>query len=276
MPAHRDAFWRFEKSGWERVAERYETSWHDLTCRFVEPLLAAAGIGPGARLLDVACGLGDLCAEAARRGALPLGVDFSGAMTRLARRRHPHLRFRQGDAAQLPLADAAFDAVTMGFGVPHLAAPEAAFAEARRVLRPGGRFAFSVWAKPEDNPGIRIIAGAVEAHADLAVDLPEGPSFVRFADAAECRRCLAAAGFAPASIAFTTHQVLWRVPTAGFLFETERDAGVRTAALLAKQTPERLAAIRAAVEAGVRRYADGDAFALPMVAHVVAAAVPAG
>lgn len=275
MHAHRDAFREFEKNGWERVAERYEASWHHLTGLFVEPLLAAAGVGMGTRLLDVACGLGDLCAAAAVRGAIAQGVDFSRAMVGCARRRHPDLRFREGDAERLPFAGALFDAVTMGFGVPHLAAPEAAFAETRRVLRPGGRFAFSVWAKPEDNPGTRIITDAVEAHADLAVDLPEGPSFVHFADATECRRCLAAAGFEPTSVAFTTHPVLWRVPTAGFLFEAERHGGVRTAALLARQTPERLAAIRAAIEEGVRRHVDGDAFALPMTAHIVAAAAPA-
>lgn len=69
-----------------------------------------------------------------------------------------------------------------------------------------------------------------------------------------------------------TVNVLWRVPTTELLFEAELDAGVRTAAVLRAQPPERLAAIRAAIVEGVRSYADGEAFALPIVARVISAA----
>jgi len=63
--------------------------------------------------------------------------------------------------------------------------------------------------------------------------------------------------------------VEWHFPIASYFFQAERDAGVRTAGLLARQSPERLDAIRIAVEKGVRRYARGSEILLPMAARVV-------
>jgi hypothetical protein len=63
----------------------------------------------------------------------------------------------------------------------------------------------------------------------------------------------------------------WRVPTAELLFEAELRAGVRTGSVLRAQPPERLEAIRAAMVEGVRRYADGEELALPIVAHLISA-----
>jgi len=68
---------------------------------------------------------------------------------------------------------------------------------------------------------------------------------------------------------FQTRCVEWNVPTPRYLFEAERDAGVRTAGLLARQTSDRLDAIMRAIEDGVRHYAKADRFAIPMAAHVI-------
>jgi len=73
------------------------------------------------------------------------------------------------------------------------------------------------------------------------------------------------------SFNFETHLVEWDVPTPRYLFEAERDAGVRTAGLLARQASDRLEEIMRAIEAGVRRYTKGDRFAIPMAAHIVVA-----
>src|SRR5207247_2111000 len=75
----------------------------------------------GVRLLDVACGPGFITAAAAARGADPIGLDFSPAMIALARRLHPSIAFRDGDAEALPFDDRSFDAVVMNFGLLHLA-----------------------------------------------------------------------------------------------------------------------------------------------------------
>jgi SAM-dependent methyltransferase len=217
----------------------------------------------------VACGPGYISEAAAARGAEPVGLDVAAAMVERARSRCPGLRFVEGDAQRLPFRDESFDAVTMNFGILHLSQPETALAEACRVLVPGSRFAFTAWVA-EGNAVAEIVDGAVGAHA-VSVQVPEGPAFYRFADADACRHALAEAGFDVASFRMETITALWRAPTEGLLFEAELHAGVRTSAVLRAQPPERLEAIRAAMVEGVRRYADGEEFALPIVARVIGA-----
>src|SRR5437867_736383 len=148
------AFSQLEREGWQRVARKYEDAWSGLTRLFIPPLLQAAGVKAGSRLLDVACGPGYAAEAALALGAEAIGVDFSAEMIRLARERAPTIEFRVGDAQALDFEDNSFHAVVMNFGVLHLTNPEAAFAEARRVLRPGGRYAFTVWTGPDNCPGV--------------------------------------------------------------------------------------------------------------------------
>jgi len=264
------AFSRLEREGWQRVAGKYEDAWSGLTRLFIPPLLQAAGVKPGSRLLDVACGPGYAAEAALALGAEPMGVDFSAEMIRLARERAPRIEFRVGDAQALDFEDNSFHAVVMNFGVLHLPNPEAAFAEARRVLRRDGRYAFTVWAGPDKCPGVRIIEEAIKAHADMNVEVPQGPDYLCYGDPAECREALGRAGFDPATLVFRAVTAEWQVPTASFIFESDRDAGVRTAALLAAQRPETLTAIQSRVEDSVRALARGDGFAIPYAAHLVA------
>jgi SAM-dependent methyltransferase len=265
----RDEFWDFEREGWERAAARYEECWTD-TSLFVEPLLDAASVRAGSRLLDVACGPGYVSEAAAARGAEPVGLDVAPAMLERARLRCPGAEFVEGDAQALPFADGSFGAVTMNFGVLHLSDPESAFREARRVLKARGTFAFTAWVR-EGNAATDIVEAAVFTHAQ-PVRLPPGPPFFRFADADESRRALGAAGFDVGSFRAQTVTRLWRVPTATLLFEAELHAGVRTAAVLRAQPEERLERIRAAMVEGVERYAVGDGYEMPIVARVIRAA----
>jgi ubiquinone/menaquinone biosynthesis C-methylase UbiE len=107
-----------------------------------------------------------------------------------ARRGQPALTFREGDAEALPFDAGRFDAVVMNFGLLHLARPDAELAEAHRVLRAGGRYAFTVWASPAAAVGFGLVLRAVETLGKKDVPLPEGPPFFRFSDAAETRRTL--------------------------------------------------------------------------------------
>jgi hypothetical protein len=104
------------------------------------------------------------------------------------------------------------------------------------------------------------------------VDVPDGPSYHVYADLDECRQALAVSGFDTGSLRMETVTVTWRVPTADFLFDAQLQAGVRTAAVLCAQPPERLERIRAAMADAVRGYADGSGFALPIAARLISAA----
>jgi SAM-dependent methyltransferase len=268
-----ESFAELERAGWERAAAHYEGCWTD-TELFVGATLDAASVGVGTRLLDVACGPGFVSEAAAARGAVPVGLDFADAMVERARARCPGLEFVAGDAQDLPFSHDSFDAVTMNFGILHLPDPERAIAEACRVVVTGGRFVFTAWVA-QGNAVSEIVDAALAEHA-VPVDLPEGPPFYRFADPAEARQALGTAGFDEASVVVRTESRVVRIPSGEQLFEAERKAGVRTAAVLAVQPKERLERIRAAIVAGVARYEEGSAFGLPIVARVVSAAKPAG
>src|SRR5262245_33004158 len=264
-------FRRFEHAGWERVAGLYDGTWAALTRQFHPKILDGAKVERGTETLDVACGPGYLAAEAKRRGAEAVGLDFSRGMLAVAVRLHPGLALIEGDSERLPFPSGTFDAVTIGFGLLHMGDPQHALAECRRVLRRGGRLAFSVWAPPPESPGRQIVFSAIEQYAIKDVGLPAGPPFFLLSTAEECHRSLAEAGFDGDSISFDTHRAAWLVPTAEYLFEAERDAGVRTAGVLAAQPPERLEKIRQAVIAGVQQHATDTGFSIPMTARIVSA-----
>lgn len=264
-------FTRFEHDGWQRVADKYDSVWSRVTRQFIPYLIDAAGVLAGMPVLDVACGPGYVSAAVKKLGANPTGIDFSKKMVEIATKMFPGITFREGDAQELPVRDASYDRVLMNFGLLHLSQPEKACAEAFRVLRSGGKLGFTIWAEPHENPGGKIVNDAIEAHADLNVEMPEGPSKFLYADKEECRKILERDGFDGESVVFETDLVEWNVPTPDYLFEAERDAGVRTAGLLARQSSDRLDAIRRAIEDGVGRYAKGDGFAIPMAAHVIVA-----
>src|SRR5438105_10539640 len=106
-----DAFTEFEHAGWQRVANKYDSTWSTSTRQFIPPLLDAGDVGPKMSILDVGCGPGYVSAAAAERGAIPIGLDFSGEMIAIARKKFPQIEFIQGDAQTLPFPDANFDRV---------------------------------------------------------------------------------------------------------------------------------------------------------------------
>jgi len=264
-----DAFTKFEHAGWQRVANKYDSTWSGSTRQFISLLLDAAEVS--GKILDVGCGPGYVSAAAAKRGATPIGLDFSAEMIAIAKGMWPGLEFCEGDAQDLPFPDANFDRVVANFALLHLANPERAIAEAHRVLKTGGRFAFTTWAKISENPFVKLVDDAIQAHANLDVDLPPGPPFYLFENEEEFRKALARAGFDGASMTFKVHQIEWKVPTARFVFDVELNAGVRTAGLLKRQTPQALQKIQLAIEKSVQPYAKGGGFAIPKAAYIVGA-----
>ena len=270
LPNAMEAFAKFEHEGWQRVAGKYDSVWASSTRQFIPPLLDAAEVAGNSSVLDVGCGPGYVAAAAAERGATPRGLDFSKEMVAIAQKRFPHIEFCEGDAQNLPFTDATFDRVLANFALLHLSDPERACAEAYRVLKASGKFGFTVWAPPEENPYAKMIDDAMQAHADLEINLPIGPPHYLFSGREEFRRILERFGFNGASMIFKLHTIRWNVPSTRYPFDAERDAGVRTAGLLARQTSEKLRAIQLAIEESVRRYAEGDSFSIPKAAYVVA------
>src|SRR5437870_13600567 len=94
------AFRQFEHKGWQEIASRYDRGFASVTTQSVTPLLDAARVTKGARVLDVACGPGYAAAAAAARGAMATGVEFSSDMVEDARGRYPGIDCLAGDAGQ--------------------------------------------------------------------------------------------------------------------------------------------------------------------------------
>ncbi|MEO8245673.1 MAG: ubiquinone/menaquinone biosynthesis methyltransferase [Chloroflexota bacterium] len=118
----------------------------------------AARVGPGMRVLDVACGTGHLARLVADRvGASGevVAIDASEGMLARARRAAGGMPidYRRADALALPFPDASFDAATIGFGLRNLADYGRGLAEMRRVVRPGGRVVVLEIAQPGGGPG---------------------------------------------------------------------------------------------------------------------------
>lgn len=114
-----------------------------------DAFITRLALKPGDRVLDVACGSGNLSMPAARAGALVTGVDIATNLLEQARARASseglQIQFDEGDAEALPYADASFDVVVSMFGAMFAPRPDLVAAELVRVCRPGGRIAMANW-----------------------------------------------------------------------------------------------------------------------------------
>jgi SAM-dependent methyltransferase len=149
---------------WSAVATGWARAWGSFVRPVWDPLLAAAGVRPGDRVLDVGCGTGELLARLAALGARPAGVDPAPGMVEIARRRAPDADVRCAPFEELPFPDGAFDVVT-AVNALQLADPDEALDEAARVLVPGGVLALAGWAERERNDVDaveRAVAAALE------------------------------------------------------------------------------------------------------------------
>jgi ubiquinone/menaquinone biosynthesis C-methylase UbiE len=263
----RGEFHAFEQAGWSRkgVVSVYQTAFGRLTIQTVPALLDAVGAGPSVRLLDVATGPGFAAAAATERGATVIGVDFSPSMIAEAKRNYPGLDFRTGDALALDFPDGSFDAVVINFGILHFEQPDRAIAEAFRVLRPGGRFAFTVWCEPDRAVAFGIVLEAVRAHGNPAVPMPAGPNFFRFSNHDECRNIIRQTGFEDCDSKELDQHWVFTEPSE--LITAFEEGTVRTGGLLERQTPAHLARIKQAIKEAATAFTQTDgALSLPMPA----------
>jgi SAM-dependent methyltransferase/alkylhydroperoxidase family enzyme len=150
------AQWTVVDEGWGRRAVDFATLNEPANCREYVALHQLLGIGSGDRVLDIACGSGLAVELCAARGATVAGLDASPRLIAIARDRSPQGDLRVGDMHVLPWADNTFDAVTSFRGI--WGTTPDAVAEARRVLRPGGRLGLTVWGHIKASPGAWALA----------------------------------------------------------------------------------------------------------------------
>jgi ubiquinone/menaquinone biosynthesis C-methylase UbiE len=231
------SFKDYEHEGWSKKASDYERVTLPLSSQGFEPILKSFGNLNGKRLLDVCTGPGHLAAEAARRGALVNGVDFSEAMIREARTRFKDVTFREGDAEALPYDNRMFDAVACCFGLLHLPNPPAGVREADRVLNRGGRYSVTLWCGPEQGGELfKMILETVSKLADMNVDLPKAPPMFELAEQGKIEALLKDAGFAEIQRVPVTSS--WRTGRAEDIVELINCGTVRTSLIIDLQKPD--------------------------------------
>jgi SAM-dependent methyltransferase len=258
-------YWQDRGSYWDRAADGIA----EVADRLNQPLLDVLGIAPGQAVLDLASGAGEPALSIARRvgpGGRVTATDLvpemlAGAERRAAAAGLGNIDFRVADMEAMPFGDAAFDRVACRFGIMFTSAPDRALAEARRVLRPGGRAGFLVWGPRDDTSQFQVFAAASAevfgAAADLDLDWP-----FRFGQAGSLSRLMAGAEFGgveehdlrfepriPASVPF------WRP-------QVEMTFGP----LLARADAQQRQALDAALAAGFAQFRAGDHY--PLRLHV--------
>jgi SAM-dependent methyltransferase len=156
------AFDEYERRTWAGRAAAFAGSFARLCAYPVPQLLDAAAIREGIRVLDVGTGTGTVAAAAYERGAKVTAVDAEPSMVELAGQAVPSAEVLTAVLPELPFKDGVFDAVVGNFVLNHVGRPKDALAELRRVVRPGGRIALTIWAVPAP-AGQALLGRAVEA-----------------------------------------------------------------------------------------------------------------
>ena len=196
--------WAAMAGGWERAREERErvagpvTDWlvRELAPKLDDVVLElAAGQG------DVGFAVAVLLGESGRL----ISSDFSTAMLEIARRRGEELgltnvEFRELDAEDLDLEENSVDGVVCRWGYMLMPNPAIALGETRRVLRHGGRLAFSVWGSGDRNPWISVAGRILVAHGHMPPPDPGEPGMFVLANKKELRALVEDAGFANVQI----------------------------------------------------------------------------
>ncbi|MEU7803511.1 class I SAM-dependent methyltransferase [Micromonospora arborensis] len=268
------AFDDYERSRWAGRAAAFDRSFAALCAHPASALLHAAGVGAGSRLLDAGTGSGTVARLACARDAAVVAVDAEPSMVEMARSRLPSAaQVRLAALPHLPFPDGRFDAAVANFVINHVGDPLAAIGELRRVVRPAGRIAVTIWPYPP--PEAQRLWGEVFAAA--GVEPPTGVPSVA-ADKDFPRTCDGLAGVLDVAgltdvrcepitwVHRTDPEAWWSGPANGIS---------KPGLLMEAQPPDVIARIRAAYDELTAAYRDADGLlALPTAALLATASVP--
>ena len=262
------------RATWNAVAPGWYTQREELW-KFSRPvsewMIRRLDLQPGDTVLELAAGLGDTGFMAARlvgESGRIIVTDFAPEMVAGARRRAEEIgvknaEFRVLDAQRMDLETDSVDGVLCRWAYMLTTDPAAAFAETRRVLRPGGKLAFSVWASRERNPALSLVGRVLELQGHIPPPEPEAPGAFVMADPGRTRELVVRAGFAEPEIeevsfrfSFVDQEAFWR-----YLTETSASASpvLRSLPTTAQE------AIREQVHEAARPFHSGEGYAFPAV-----------
>ena len=252
--------WNAVAAGWEKWRETLEAG----TAAVTDRLLEMAGVRPGFRVLDLACGVGEPALTAARRvgpGGEVVALDQAPAMLGIAARRAQALglgnvRFVCGDGEAAEGLDGEFDAILCRWGLMFFPDLPAALRRVVHLLRPGRRFAAAVWSRPERVPSISTAISVVNGLIGAPPPPPNAPGPFSLADSESLRRAFVAAGLREVHAEYMP--VAFEAPSAQAYMELTRDLSAPVVALVEEQPAERRAEIWQAVQDAARRYALPD------------------
>ena len=276
--AHTLASWQQVAGGWAR---RREFVW-DASREVGELLVESLDPQPGETILELAAGPGDTGFLAAARigdeGRL-LSTDFSSQMVAAATARSGELGLtnvdhRVVDAQAIDLPADSVDGVLCRWGYMLMPDPQRALEETRRVLRPGGRLAFSVWADADLNPWASTVGRTVIELEFGEPPEPDTPGPFRLGDVEQVRSLVEAAGFEAAVI--TDVPVVWRNASFEEFWEIVRDISYTLSTALATLEPAEIAVLEERVEENLGIYTGDDGtLTMPGLTRNVLTRVPA-
>lgn len=239
-----------------------------------EQLVEYAGIQPGEQVLDVGCGTGIVARIAAGRAGdsgQVVGVDLNPGMLEVARTAsagiRPEIDWRQGAAEDLPLARSTFDAVLSQQAFQFFQDRQQALAEMRRVLRPGGRAAFSVLRSIEHNRTYLPLIDAFRRHGGDELGTMMQSPFQSWT-AEDLRKAALDAGFSSASV--TVSVITARFPSIPEFIQQELSSSPLSELVVTMEDSVREAIARDVAE-GLADYIDDSGVIHPLQTYLVVA-----
>jgi SAM-dependent methyltransferase len=262
--------WQAVAGGWRRWEPMLQSFTWPMSLRMV----AAAEVGPGQRVLDVGCGMGDPTLQVAvlvgPHGRV-LGIDVAEGMIATARERAAalglgHAEFRTADVMTMDLPAESFDVVLGRWSLIYVADPPAALARLRGALVPGGRIALSAWAPPEANPWITVPMAALARVRPLPPPDPAIPGAFHLSADGALAKALVGAGFQ--AVGQERVVLSWFAHDADeFWAVTGYTAGPFASRLSELSAAER-AQVKREVTEGIARFRAGDVYRIPAQAQL--------